>query len=181
MKINRPLTEKEFNDFFTKLEDEVRKIKENHSEYFKDNENPQGIDYAQVSSQTDWTGITIFNVPLIIFGDHSCTLRYIDFPFFRGADGTQIMYFGEYLTIYIYMFLQMVITQIPGYGKYERHYKYLKEFKAVNPPSIYLKKFQQAIKPIFDKISQSRVENQHLTALRDWLLPMLMNGQVKVN
>ena len=24
-------------------------------------------------------------------------------------------------------------------------------------------------------------ENQKLTELRDWLLPMLMNGQVKVN
>ena len=122
----------------------------------------------------------IEDVPLIVFGDHSCTLRYIDFPFFRGADGTQIMYFEEDLTIYVYLFLQMVITQIPGYGKYERHYKYLKEFKAVNPPAIYLKKFQQAIEPIFDKISQSRVESQHLTVLRDWLLPMLMNGQVTV-
>jgi hypothetical protein len=24
------------------------------------------------------------------------------------------------------------------------------------------------------------VESQHLSSLRDWLLPMLMNGQVKV-
>jgi type I restriction enzyme S subunit len=26
-----------------------------------------------------------------------------------------------------------------------------------------------------------RLENQHLTSLRDWLLPMLMNGQVNVH
>lgn len=33
---------------------------------------------------------------------------------------------------------------------------------------------------ILDKITTNRVENQQLSSLRDWLLPMLMNGQVKV-
>lgn len=122
----------------------------------------------------------IEDVPLIVFGDHSCTLRYIDFPFFRGADGTQIMYFEEDLTIYVYLFLQMIITQIPGYGKYERHYKYLKEFNIIIPKAKFLSEFQKIVEPIFNKISKSRLQNQHLTALRDWLLPMLMNGQVTV-
>ncbi|GAK89683.1 type I restriction-modification system specificity subunit S [Nonlabens ulvanivorans] len=36
-------------------------------------------------------------------------------------------------------------------------------------------------KPIFKQIENLRVENQKLTELRDWLLPMLMNGQVQVN
>ncbi len=40
--------------------------------------------------------------------------------------------------------------------------------------------FNNLIKPIFDKISLIQNENQKLTELRDWLLPMLMNGQVKV-
>jgi len=120
----------------------------------------------------------IEDVPLIVFGDHSCTLRYIDFPFFRGADGTQIMYFEEDLTIYVYLFLQMIITQIPGYGKYERHYKYLKEFNIIIPKAKFLSEFQKIVEPIFNKISKSRLQNQHLTTLRDWLLPMLMNGQV---
>jgi len=122
----------------------------------------------------------ITDLPLIVFGDHSCTLRYIDFPFLRGADGTQIMYFEADLTIYVYLFLQKIITQIPGYGKYERHYKYLKEFNIVIPNAKYLREFQKIVEPIFNKISKSRFQNQHLTALRDWLLPMLMNGQVTV-
>jgi type I restriction enzyme S subunit len=33
---------------------------------------------------------------------------------------------------------------------------------------------------LLSKITHSRVENQQLTELRDWLLPMLMNGQVTV-
>jgi type I restriction enzyme S subunit len=31
-----------------------------------------------------------------------------------------------------------------------------------------------------DKITANRIENQKLTELRDWLLPMLMNGQVRI-
>ncbi len=33
----------------------------------------------------------ITNVPVIIFGDHTCVLKYIDFPFVQGADGVKIL------------------------------------------------------------------------------------------
>ena len=39
MKINRPLTEEEFQLAFKKLEKEVEKIVEMHSEYFKTDRN----------------------------------------------------------------------------------------------------------------------------------------------
>ena len=118
------------------------------------------------------------SIPLIIFGDHSCTLRYVNFPFFRGADGTQILNFGSSLVFYIYLFLESVIIQIPNYGKYERHFKYIKDLKVVIPPKNNLINFQSQIQSSLDKIEIIRQENQKLTELRDWLLPMLMNGQV---
>ena len=40
--------------------------------------------------------------------------------------------------------------------------------------------FNKKIDIIFKKINNLEKQNQELTALRDWLLPMLMNGQVKV-
>lgn len=40
--------------------------------------------------------------------------------------------------------------------------------------------YQKIIKPMFDKMVQAKQENQKLAQLRDWLLPMLMNGQVRV-
>ena len=40
--------------------------------------------------------------------------------------------------------------------------------------------FHNQTKPIFDKIRINKQENQKLAELRDWLLPMLMNGQVRV-
>src|SRR5690554_912501 len=43
-----------------------------------------------------------------------------------------------------------------------------------------IERFAAIAEPIFTKIEIATVENRQLSALRDWLLPMLMNGQVTV-
>ncbi|HEM6238369.1 TPA: restriction endonuclease subunit S [Streptococcus suis] len=42
------------------------------------------------------------------------------------------------------------------------------------------KMFVDIFRPIMNTIQKNKQQNQELTQLRDWLLPMLMNGQVKV-
>jgi type I restriction enzyme S subunit len=44
----------------------------------------------------------------------------------------------------------------------------------------YIKKYNEITHSIFTKLENIKLENQHLTSLRDWLLPMLMNGQIQV-
>jgi type I restriction enzyme S subunit len=44
----------------------------------------------------------------------------------------------------------------------------------------YILKFNESTQSIFEKLETIKLENQHLTSLRDWLLPMLMNGQISV-
>ena len=41
--------------------------------------------------------------------------------------------------------------------------------------------FQKQVTPMLYQIRNNEQENQQLSSLRDWLLPMLMNGQVKVS
>ncbi len=41
--------------------------------------------------------------------------------------------------------------------------------------------FQKLVIPYYNKMVLNKKESQKLVELRDWLLPMLMNGQVKVN
>jgi len=53
--------------------------------------------------------------------------------------------------------------------------------KVVRPDRGILKKYNSIINPAFQKQNKIELENLKLTELRDWLLPMLMNGQVKVN
>lgn len=56
----------------------------------------------------------------------------------------------------------------------------LYSLKVVKPSLLVLGKFQSIIDPAFEKQNLIEFENQSLSSLRDWLLPMLMNGQVKV-
>ncbi|MEZ8087539.1 restriction endonuclease subunit S [Vibrio sp. 1S139] len=48
------------------------------------------------------------------------------------------------------------------------------------PKEDVLKEYYKIIEPIFEKINVVSLESKKLEELRDWLLPMLMNGQVTV-
>jgi type I restriction enzyme S subunit len=56
----------------------------------------------------------------------------------------------------------------------------IKQAKLAIPPTSIVLKYANISNAIFEKILTSTKENQHLSSLRDWLLPMLMNGQVAV-
>ena len=49
------------------------------------------------------------------------------------------------------------------------------------PPKNVLESFENLLTPIYEKVGKNNDEILKLTTLRDELLPMLMNGQVKVN
>lgn len=54
------------------------------------------------------------------------------------------------------------------------------EMKVVIPRRDQKKSFEEMVQPIEQKIRVAEQENRELTKLRDWLLPMLMNGQATV-
>lgn len=49
------------------------------------------------------------------------------------------------------------------------------------PPDDLIKAYNEQALTLFEKILQNKKQNQELSSLRDWLLPMLMNGQVRVD
>ena len=57
---------------------------------------------------------------------------------------------------------------------------HLKQAKIVVPPIELISKLDAKLQPIMSQQQILENQNQELTQLRDWLLPMLMNGQVKV-
>ncbi len=56
----------------------------------------------------------------------------------------------------------------------------LKTVKIVLPPSELVEEFKGKVEDFFKRQDTLEQENEQLIALRDWLLPMLMNGQVTV-
>lgn len=57
----------------------------------------------------------------------------------------------------------------------------LKDRPIYVPEKMELEAFNRQVMPMFDIISENTRENQQLTSLRDWLLPMLMNGQATIS
>lgn len=88
-----------------------------------------------------------FSKPVVIFGDHTRTLKYIDFDFIVGADGVKILIPKDDL-IGKFLFYYLKWYKIPSLG-YSRHYKLLKEI-SVPIPSILI---QQDIVSELDQLS----------------------------
>lgn len=81
-----------------------------------------------ISGYTDYQN-PITDTPIIVFGDHTCIFKYVDFSFFRGADGTQLIKIDSMRAIPKYVYFILCYTSIPNSSKYERHFKYLKNIQ----------------------------------------------------
>ena len=70
--------------------------------------------------------------PVVVFGDHTRVLKYIDFDFVIGADGVKVLSPKPFLLPkFFYYYLKWV--NIPSLG-YSRHYKLLKQITIAVPP-----------------------------------------------
>lgn len=76
----------------------------------------------------------INDVPLVVFGDHTCTFKYVDFPFVRGADGTQLLKTDPAVILPKCFYYLLGLVSIQNSDRYERHFKYLKTEKIPLPP-----------------------------------------------
>lgn len=116
--------------------------------------------------------------PVVIFGDHSCTVKYVNFPFVRGADGTQVMLSKNKKVSIEYLYF--VVKQIKVSKGYARHYSFIKDSLIIIPSYTITLKFKSVVELLFAQITKGRKDMVYLTNLRDSLLPMLMNGQVTI-
>jgi type I restriction enzyme S subunit len=72
--------------------------------------------------------------PIVIFGDHTQVLKYVDFDFVLGADGVKILQTKNSIDPrFFYYFLQNVNLGSLGYA---RHYRLLKEIEVSYPKSL---------------------------------------------
>jgi type I restriction enzyme S subunit len=84
--------------------------------------------------------------PIVVFGDHTQVIKFVDFDFVLGADGVKILKTNDKIdSKYFYYFLQN--TELGSLG-YARHYRLLKEITVPYPKSL---PEQQRIVAILDE------------------------------
>lgn len=111
----------------------------------------------------DKKDITLHSSPVIIFGDHSRVLKYVDFEFVVGADGVKIIQpIGLLDAKFLYHFLRWY--NVPSLG-YSRHFKLLKEANYPVPPMETQKQIVAELDQINDLIAKNRELLSQLDAL----------------
>lgn len=115
----------------------------------------------QVAGYTDLEEGIFNDVPAIVFGDHTRVIKYIDKPFFLGADGVKVLKCRLPNANYKYLYYALRYAKIPNTG-YNRHFKWLKDIKIAYPDD----KKQVTIVEILDKVSTiMEIQKQKLQKL----------------
>ena len=117
--------------------------------------------------------------PVIVFGDHTRILKYIQFPFAKGADGTQLIISDRTNMPQSLLYLSLIAVDLSNYH-YARHFKYLKAESILIPSQDVADEFDRLISPIFSQIQKLREKCYKLSQARDRLLPKLMSGEIEV-
>ena len=86
----------------------------------------------------------------------------------------------NYLTLYLRQFEGSSATQTGGSILKNVSQETLKNLLVPIPQQSLLSKFNDSASRIYNLINGNIKENVQLTTLRDWLLPMLMNGQATI-
>lgn len=86
-------------------------------------------------------------LPNIVFGDHSCTLKFIDYPFALGADGVKILTPVSEKFSPFFLFHLLGFLPLPDVG-YSRHYKFLKKFDLILPPLHLQHRFEEMAREV---------------------------------
>ena len=103
---------------------------------------------SQIAGYTDREEGLFEEVPVVIFGDHTRVIKYVDEPFFLGADGVKVLRSKDDNANYKYLYYALKNARIPDAG-YNRHFKWLKEVQINYPDS----DKQAEIVELLDKVS----------------------------
>ena len=95
------------------------------------------------------------DVPAIIFGDHTRAIKYMEEPFFIGADGVKILRPTNAKDNPKYLYYALQAAKIPNLG-YSRHFKVVKELEI----RMYSRDEQDEIVHVLEKIDHL-IEQRH--------------------
>lgn len=97
-------------------------------------------------------------LPIVIFGDHTRCIKFVDFPFAQGADGVKVLRPKPfYLPKAFYYALQSV--NIPNLG-YRRHFPLFNKFSIPLPPFAEQQRIVDRIESLFVKLDEAKEKAQ---------------------
>ena len=98
------------------------------------------------------------NLPVIIFGDHTRCIKYIDFPFAQGADGVKVLKPKPFFDAKAFYYAFQNVN-IPNMG-YRRHFPLFDQYTIPLPPLAEQQRIVDRIESLFVKLDEARQKAQ---------------------
>ena len=119
------------------------------------------------------------DLPVIIFGDHTRAVKWVDFEFAPGADGTQVLKSLSHIDTKFSYYL-LLHTDIPNLG-YSRHMRELKEKDFKYPVDIIeQQKIASVLTTADQEIELLEAKLAHLKDEKKALMQQLLTGKRRV-
>lgn len=98
------------------------------------------------------------DLPVIVFGDHTRSIKHIDFNFIQGADGVKVLKPKEnwYPKCFYYALLSVPIQDLG----YRRHFSVFKNFFIPLPPLFEQQRIVERIESLFSKLDEAKEKIQ---------------------
>jgi type I restriction enzyme S subunit len=115
---------------------------------------------------------------VIVFGDHTCVVKFVDFNFVVGADGTQVLEpkLGQSALFHA---LQLQHAGIPTTG-YNRHFKFLKEREFLAPPLPEQTAIAAIITEIIAQTVMLEAEINKAQGIKQGMMQKLLTGKIRL-
>lgn len=98
------------------------------------------------------------NLPIIIFGDHTRCIKYIDFPFAQGADGVKVLKPKQFFNSKAFYYAFQTV-EIPNMG-YRRHFPLFDRYAIPVPPLPEQQRIVDRIESLFAKLDEAKQKAQ---------------------
>ena len=108
----------------------------------------------------------IYDVPLIMFGDHTRNVKYIDFPFVISADGTKFLKPILVEPRYFYWWLVLTASLLHNRG-YNRHYRLLKLELFPLPPPAEQERIVKKLDALLSQVDELAKDERELVELEE--------------
>jgi len=115
---------------------------------------------------------------VIVFGDHTCIAKFVDFDFVVGADGTQILRAKSGQVTRFYAF-QLQHRGIEPTG-YNRHYKFLRERDFLVPTPTEQHAIANVLSDVDAEISALEARRDKTRAIKRGMMQQLLTGRVRM-
>jgi type I restriction enzyme S subunit len=117
-------------------------------------------------------------LPVIVFGDHTKIIKFVDFEFAPGADGVKVIKpMACYEPKLFAFFLKVLVNKIPDKG-YARHFQHLEKTKIPLPPLPEQDLIVEKIEELFSELNNGIESLKKAEALRQSILKKAFEGEL---